>query len=438
VLLTGTTLRWEERTRVWREGWRNLHHDGPAEVAARLRIDGEPGLLELNRRWAPGQALEAGDLNVTGARSSWAQLGWDRPLEQFRPLLSYNELGTMFSTRAAALYEALSAVLGLEDFDALLNTLRQERLAREKTGKDEKALRERVLAVVRGSEDPRAALLEPLILSRRPDLEDVSRHLESADVPPGSDPRALAALEVPTPEAVQSAFEGLAAARHAVERLLTGDSDRLDALAELLERGLTYHRHHGATPPADCPLCGTADAIDASWAQRTEAAAQDLRARSRELREARAELAAALNAAKTLFPNGIDTVLDRASEAGIDTAPALQAWQAWRETCTGDDAAVRDRGAQTATALSRALSQAREAAGWSRRSRRPRRGSPGRWRCCAGNAWRRSSMGRMRTGRCCATKVTWRWAAWSSKSRATSALPPLTWRSMAATLRRLA
>ena len=41
VLLTGTTLRWEERTRVWREGWRNLHHPGPTEIAADFRIDGE-------------------------------------------------------------------------------------------------------------------------------------------------------------------------------------------------------------------------------------------------------------------------------------------------------------------------------------------------------------------------------------------------------------
>src|ERR1700752_3521544 len=46
LLLTGTTLRWAERTKVWREGWRNMHHDGRATVLARFRADGEPQVLE--------------------------------------------------------------------------------------------------------------------------------------------------------------------------------------------------------------------------------------------------------------------------------------------------------------------------------------------------------------------------------------------------------
>src|SRR5262245_26880252 len=33
LLLTGDTYRWKKRTKVWREGWRNLHHR-PAAVEA--------------------------------------------------------------------------------------------------------------------------------------------------------------------------------------------------------------------------------------------------------------------------------------------------------------------------------------------------------------------------------------------------------------------
>jgi len=114
------------------------------------------GALTVSRSWAPGAALESGGrLQVSGVRRSWDELRWERPVEQFRPILSYNELGTMFSSRAGALYEALSAVLGLEDFDAVLATLRQERLAREKTSKEEKQVRTNAIPRLQAAEDPR-------------------------------------------------------------------------------------------------------------------------------------------------------------------------------------------------------------------------------------------------------------------------------------------
>jgi energy-coupling factor transporter ATP-binding protein EcfA2 len=213
VLLTGTTLRWEERTRVWREGWRNLHHDGATEIAARFRIDGEAEALAVSRRWGAGDTLEAGEqLKVNGARSSWAELGWERPLEQFRPILSYNELGTMFSTRAAALYEALSAVLGLEDFDAAANVLRQERLAREKTSKEEKQVRGALLQPLNAVDDERAVVILEQFDTRTPDIDEVSRLVESEVTDSGSDARALATLEVPAEDALNTRCISWAAA----------------------------------------------------------------------------------------------------------------------------------------------------------------------------------------------------------------------------------
>lgn len=58
VLLTGTTLRWEDRTKVWREGWRSLHHDGATEISASFRVDGEPQPLILSRAWPPRAGLD--------------------------------------------------------------------------------------------------------------------------------------------------------------------------------------------------------------------------------------------------------------------------------------------------------------------------------------------------------------------------------------------
>jgi energy-coupling factor transporter ATP-binding protein EcfA2 len=171
LLLTGTNLRWVDRTKVWRDGWRNLHDDGSTVLAARFRLDGDPTPLEVRRRWPAGAALDAGDsIEVSGPRSSWAELGWDAPLEQYRPLLSYNELGTMFSERASALYEALSAVLGLQDFDALAATLREARLVREKSAKTERSERAQLQAALARSEDSRAPGIAALLGMRSPDM----------------------------------------------------------------------------------------------------------------------------------------------------------------------------------------------------------------------------------------------------------------------------
>jgi hypothetical protein len=40
LLLTGDTYRWAQRTKVWRDGWRNLHHP-KAAIAAEFALEGE-------------------------------------------------------------------------------------------------------------------------------------------------------------------------------------------------------------------------------------------------------------------------------------------------------------------------------------------------------------------------------------------------------------
>jgi len=49
LLLTGDTYRWSQRSKVWRDGWRNLHHP-KAALAAELVLEGERGACTLARR----------------------------------------------------------------------------------------------------------------------------------------------------------------------------------------------------------------------------------------------------------------------------------------------------------------------------------------------------------------------------------------------------
>jgi ABC-type Mn2+/Zn2+ transport system ATPase subunit len=364
LLLTDTTLRWEERTKIWREGWRNLHHDGPTEISASFYLDGEPQPLTLSRRWSPGATLDAADpLIVTGARSAWTELGWGRPLEQFRPVLSYTELGTMFSARAAVLYEALSAVLGLEDFDGVMAVLRQERLERDKTAKEEKQVRSDAVGLLSSSEDLRAAHFADLLSRRSPDVVAVSALLQPAERDePLVDTHDLETLSIPTREQVTTALADVEEEREKVSQLESADIDQGDALAHLLESGLAFYRIQVDEPSSDCPFCGTADVIDADWAARAEAAATELRARSRELRDARAALHHAIKGVQSLFSPQTPAILDRASLAGIDTSAARSTWTSFAEISAGDTAELVQRGAPVARRLASELEDARAAA----------------------------------------------------------------------------
>ena len=42
LLFTGDTYRWSQRSKVWRDGWRNLHHP-KAALAAEFALEGERG-----------------------------------------------------------------------------------------------------------------------------------------------------------------------------------------------------------------------------------------------------------------------------------------------------------------------------------------------------------------------------------------------------------
>ncbi len=336
LLLTGSNLRWADRTRVWKQGWRNLHGVGPTVLSARFRVDGERDALEVTQRWAEDAGLDDGEpRTVSGPRGSWEELGWVELLDRFRPLLSYNELGAMFSTRAAALYEALSGVLGLEDFDELGASLRAARLEREKSGKDDKKLRDSLRARIAEVSDPRADAITALIAARSPDLDAVASIVTGAREPAEAvDLRAVATLGLPEPEAIAGAFEKLRVELDRARELEASDAERLDALADLLSKALLFHERHGDNQT--CPVCGTEDVLDPGWSIRSQAEIEDARHKSAELRSARASLTDAKRALGQLFPQSIPALLRAAGDAGLEVRNAQEAWDPWADALAHD------------------------------------------------------------------------------------------------------
>ena len=59
MLLTGTSLRWEGRTKAWKLGWRNLHQAETASVSAEVVVEGA-GPLTAMRTWRRRASLGTG------------------------------------------------------------------------------------------------------------------------------------------------------------------------------------------------------------------------------------------------------------------------------------------------------------------------------------------------------------------------------------------
>src|SRR3954447_4084374 len=158
ILLTGSNFRWSNRSKVWRDGWRNLHHPERASVSATFAIEGRRSEIEMVRTWAAGAAIDDSRLEIRPKDRDIAtldDLGWTTALEMYRPFLSYNELGAMFDG-PSELHDRLMAILGLGEFDALAADARAQRLELEKSVKAVKDRLASLLVRLDRVDDPRA------------------------------------------------------------------------------------------------------------------------------------------------------------------------------------------------------------------------------------------------------------------------------------------
>ena len=341
---------------MWQQGWRNLHHRGPTHLGATFRVDDARQPLEIKQAWTDGASFdEHAPRTVSGSRTTWEELRWDTPLEQFRPILSHTEPGTMFSSRAAALYEALSSILGLEFYDSTLAVLRAQRLSRERAAKDERRERTELRAQLTTSEDGRAAAAAALLGSRKPDTDAVLECAGDPDTVEADDLSALPALEAPTPERVAQVFDEADAARIELGGFAADEESRSENLATILEQALEYRHHCHEQAPADCPVCGAEQRLDDDWASHAGAQAAELRERGRAFRQARSRQSEALAAARhQLFSGHSGRAIAAAARCRVDTRAADALWTQWCELCT-DDLELLTRGPELAVALSQEL-----------------------------------------------------------------------------------
>ncbi|RAV16983.1 recombinase RecF [Mycolicibacterium sp. GF69] len=354
LALTGTSYRWHQKAALWEESWQNLHYSDPCAIRVRFTADGA-GSFTIGLDWESGAALTE--------RKSWTQagsekrvdgtdhLGWARPLELWRPVLSYDELGRLFDGGPSALYDALAKLLGLEVLaDAekwLAAQLKSTKTTRTRADDE----RKRLLTLLRDSGDERAQRATALLGKKRCALDDVLALATGSDdsglqVVPAL--RALTRLDAPTLDEIEACASRLRASDQAVAAASGNLADSTRQRIDLLQAALRFHEHVG---DGHCPVCGKGT-LDSEWATRTrdtiantEEALSEYRAAETELTQARREA------------TGLLTRMDVVDEVTAVELPALAGYNdavAAAQQIPDNDAELASRVETTLTAVAAA------------------------------------------------------------------------------------
>ena len=351
ILLTGDNTRWKARSAIWSEGWRNLHHEGPVRVEARLAVEGAGRETIAERRWDGDGGLDGSSATVQTVgqpRGDLSALGWGDALDTYRPFLSYSEIGAMLEAGPAALYDSVSRVLGLDGLVDARERLRQARLDRERALRDAIAERDGLVAGIGTLDDERARQCLEALSGEEWDLD--LAELALGDPAAGDTAggltllRQLATLEAPDETAVREAIEALREARAGVDALRDTDADRARRIADLLAAAAAFHDRAGDRP---CPVCG-AGTLDAAWRERADREAASLRGEAGEAEAAHRALNAAARSLRDLV-RPAPPVLADAPRVGLDVSAAREAWEAW--TAVPEDADAPGLAAHAEAAL---------------------------------------------------------------------------------------
>ncbi|CAM2763184.1 ATP-binding protein [Skermania piniformis] len=331
VALTGTTYRWHNRAGHWKERWRNLHDGAAPRIEVTLAEEGV-GHTKLSVDWPDDAELDAmvTSLQRQGEKkqAGTAGLGWAGPLDTYRPLLTYEELGALLAAEPKVLYDKMSKVLGLEQLTSAVRILDDHRKATAATGTELATTKRRLVAELAESADERATRAGELLGARTPDIAALRRLATGTapDVGVGSRLRALLRLDVPRePDCAAAATE----LRAAVEQLAetgTRIDDALQRRSRLIDAAIAVHDHDGDQA---CPVC-RCGRLDATRVAELRAELSATNAELSGLDAARARRSTALTAARSLVgpvPEALRA--DLPDELAPAAAAVLEAWSAW-------------------------------------------------------------------------------------------------------------
>jgi AAA domain len=188
IALTGRNDRLTGKTADWQKQWRNIHDGTSAEVNVEFQIDGESRPLTVRRSWTGkniDDAVSAVAWNGDEQRGL-PELGWSTALEQYRPFLSYDDLGKV-SAKPSVGFDLLVGVLGLEAITGAQDLLTAARSELSKTVSEPQEARPALLKDLSAVDDDRARRVIRALTSDLPDIADVRNALAEAPESGGDD-----------------------------------------------------------------------------------------------------------------------------------------------------------------------------------------------------------------------------------------------------------
>ncbi|MFF0425555.1 AAA family ATPase [Streptomyces sp. NPDC004520] len=358
MTLTGDNFRWQDRTQIWRQGWRNLHNRATPRVEVVCSRDGAEAPATIGRSW---HGANLGDARVAVRRpgrpdAELHEVVDAEELALYRPFLSYSELGAVINGPMTALHDGLAQILGLEQLAAAYKET-AVRLKQVKDGEKKAAdLAATVLAELRSSDDRRAPGAAEALAARRPDRDRIRALLATgtgADSAELERLRGLATLEGPDLRDTSGAVARLREAAARADDVRTGSAEDARRLSELLERALDHRRR---TRSADCPVCAAPGPLDDDWAAHAREQIERLQNEATEANSARDGLRAAVRAVHDLVQPV--PVLLRPADSAL--AALWREWSLCRSTT--DPRPLADRVERLSAALADACAQERDRA----------------------------------------------------------------------------
>lgn len=333
LALTGTTYRWKARSSQWKDKWRNIHNGDETAIEVTLAEEGV-GPTRVSVTWPPGAELEGritwlqrlGEKKQAGTES----LGWAGPLETYRPILTYEEIGAVLSAEPSVLYDALSTVLGLTQVTEAVKALDAYRKATSAPGTALSADIRELRQDLQTLDDERARRASALLAARILDVDEL-RGLatgRASDATAANRLRALSVLEPPSETECHARATALRDAVQRLAQLADQASEALERRTRLVTAAIDLHEHDGDQL---CPVCavGTLDAVRADALHKEMVQAQE---ELSQLRAARGDYTGKLNAARSLVsavPSALSGDLPEAlAVLAADTAAAWSAWTA--------------------------------------------------------------------------------------------------------------
>ena len=330
VLLTGNSYRWEDKTVVWRKGWRNLHQGDNPKISARFQVERMNKQTVVERTWSQDSKLEEGKCSAQHHGQTISDLdgiGWKEPLDLYRPILSYKEL-SIIEKSPSSLYDILAKALGIGDVTNAMKTLAKARLVRQRTEEEiKKELFDNIFPklIEIKIEEPRAERVVEYLLKHKEDLgsllkfqSETKPHYEQN--PHYQDLQHLINIKIPDQEQVIKIAEELNKVCTEWSNLSGTDMEHAEHLLRILNLALEHYDTHRDNP---CPVCGVG-ILDTNWRTNVVEQIEQQKEASQHYREVKNNMERAMEEARSMVA---PTRLPSSTIVETDSLVAL--WEQW-------------------------------------------------------------------------------------------------------------